>query len=220
MRIMQGTRLTSLAMRVLVLVCLLVSAKSMVVAGATPAAPFPNDGRVPGHFVIGDFDGDQKPDLATVHVNQSHSELTEYSIHLQLSRGLNLSVGLTAPSGGLQLFSRDVNGDDLLDVVVRTALDSNLVAVLINNGHGKFTLAKPEMFPELKNEPASRFNSETNFLAEQIVLLPCRGFAGDPSGARITQRIKNVTEELRREKAPDFRSLLFHPELGRSPPQV
>jgi hypothetical protein len=214
-------RLTSLVIRVLTAVCLLVSVKGIVVAAATPgSAPFANDGQVPGHFVIGDFDGDQKPDLATVHVDQSHIELTEYSIHLQLSRGLNLSVGLTAPSGGLQLFSRDVNGDDILDVVVRTTLDSNLVAVLINDGHGKFTLAKPEMFPELKNEPGSRFNSETGCWAERVVLLPSRGFARDHFGAEITQRIKAVTEELRREKTPNFRSPFCHSDFGRSPPQV
>ena len=83
-------------------------------------------------------------------MNQSHLHLTDYSIRLRLSRGFESAIGITAPSGGLQLSSRDVNGDNILDVVVRTALDSNLVAVLINDGNGNFSLAKPELFPDCR----------------------------------------------------------------------
>lgn len=217
----QSTRLTRLVIRVLVVVCLLGVGKSVAVAAATPGStPFGNDAQALGHFVIADFDGDQIPDFATVYVDQSYIKVTEYSIHLQLSHGPDSSIGLVAPSGGLRLFSRDVNGDDILDVVVRTALDSNLVAVLINDGHGKFTVAKPEMFPELQSEPGTRFSSETSRPVERILLLPSRGFGGDLRGSEITERVKTVGEALRREKTQDFSNFFCHSKFGRSPPEA
>jgi hypothetical protein len=218
---LQSTWLTRLVIRVLGAVCLLGLGQSVAVGVATPGAtPLGNDAQVLGHFVIADFDGDQKPDFATVNVDQSHIEVAEYSIHLQLSHGLGSSIGLMAPAGGLQLFSRDVNGDDILDVVVRTALDSNLVAVLINDGDGKFTVAQPEMFPELQSEPGTRFVSETRRLVERILLLPSRGFVGDYCGSEITQRVKTVAEALRPKKIQDFSNFFCHSKLGRSPPEL
>jgi hypothetical protein len=104
------------------------------------------------HFAIGDFDGDQKPDLATVQVDPFGQRATGYSIHLQLSLGARPAIRLTAPLGGLLLSAEDVNGDSTLDLVVTAALDHHVVAVLVNDGHGNFTLAEEGAFPELSAE--------------------------------------------------------------------
>jgi len=107
-------------------------------------------------FAIADFDGDQKPDLATVQVEQDAAIGTRYSIRLQLSTGEESAIGITGPQGGLELVARDVNGDDVSDLVVTTAMGSHFVAVLINDGHGKFTLAKPGAFPSIENDEGVR----------------------------------------------------------------
>jgi len=52
--------------------------------------------------------------------------------------------------------ARDVNGDDAMDLVVTTAMDSHFVAVLLNDGHGKFTLAKPGAFPSIESDEGIR----------------------------------------------------------------
>ncbi|MFI5097134.1 MAG: FG-GAP repeat domain-containing protein [Candidatus Acidiferrales bacterium] len=103
-------------------------------------------------FAIADFDGDQKPDLATVQVVREAALDSFYSIRLQLSAGEESAIGIAGPQGGLELVARDVNGDDLIDLVVTTAMGSHFVAILLNDGHGKFTLAKPGAFPSIENE--------------------------------------------------------------------
>jgi hypothetical protein len=104
------------------------------------------------YFAIGDFDGDQKPDLATVQVDPYTQRDSRYSIHLQLSFGASSAIGLTAPFGGLLLSAKDVNGDSAIDLVVTTAVGHKLVTVLVNDGHGNFTFAEEGAFPELSPE--------------------------------------------------------------------
>src|ERR1700724_2155446 len=93
-------------------------------------------------FAIGDFDGDSQPDLAMVQSGVDRSD-TRYWIRLEFSSGLRDGIGVTAPSGGLHITSRDVNGDHFLDLVVSTAWRHRPLAVLLNDGHGKFTLRDP-----------------------------------------------------------------------------
>ena len=104
------------------------------------------------HFAIGDFDGDEKPDLATVQVDPYSQRDSRYSIHLQLSFGTSSAIGLTAPFGGLLLSAKDVNGDRAIDLVVTTAVGHKLVTVLVNDGHGNFSVAEQGAFPELSAE--------------------------------------------------------------------
>src|SRR5260370_31222513 len=58
-------------------------------------------------FAIADFDGDNRPDVATVQVGHSSSWDTHYWIAFQLSRGPRQILGITAPTGGLRIASRD-----------------------------------------------------------------------------------------------------------------
>jgi hypothetical protein len=63
-----------------------------------------------------------------------------------------------APTGGLQLTSRDVNGDHFVDVVVTTAWTNQPIAVLLNDGRGNFSPSNPAAFP-------GAFSASRNFLA-------------------------------------------------------
>jgi hypothetical protein len=98
-------------------------------------------------FAIYDFDGDNKPDLAQVHAGGTAASSTHYSIDFELSTGSRQSIELTAPSGGLRLESRDVNGDQFPDLVVTTSWTEQPVAVLLNDGRGNFKSLDASVFP-------------------------------------------------------------------------
>lgn len=98
-------------------------------------------------FAIDDFDGDNRPDLASVEAGQPDGCDTRYQIRFQLATGPLQTIALTAPVGGLQVRSRDVNGDSYPDVVVTTFWTNQPVAVLLNDGLGNFSQAEPSLFP-------------------------------------------------------------------------
>ena len=124
------------------------------------------------NFAIADFDGDRKPDLATVEVQKGNSSsATRYSIRLQLTAGAVQVFGVIAPAGGLQIVARDVNGDDALDVLVSTAWQHQQVAVLLNDGHGKFTLTDPGAFPTAFWGSGGDWASGTPALSDSTVLV-------------------------------------------------
>jgi hypothetical protein len=173
------------------------------------------------YFAIADFDGDEKPDLATIEVEKgSSSRTTQYSIRFQLTAGVAQVFGVTAPSGGLQIVARDVNGDNALDVLVTTSFEHEQVAVLLNDGHGKFRLADASDFPAAIQENGRRWNSGT--------ILPCDGSA--------LIRIEYPAGELGRESKFDGPQSYFKSArpfdsqgsagsslfslLGRAPPSV
>lgn len=114
-------------------------------------------------FTIADFDGDHKPDFATVYSGRTSQRESLYWICFQLSSGSTQTVGLTAPIGGLQVDPRDVNGDHFTDLVVSTSWLGKTVAVLLNDGHGNFVSVDPDKFPRASTqlqdkcyEPATR----------------------------------------------------------------
>jgi hypothetical protein len=106
----------------------------------------PTTGTAGASFAIADFDGDSKPDLATVQPGPAMAARTNYWIHLEFSLGNHGSFAVVAPAGGLQIASRDVNGDSFLDLIISTSIANQPVAVLLNDGRGNFTLAKPGAF--------------------------------------------------------------------------
>jgi len=101
------------------------------------------------NFAIADFDGDQQADLATVQGSGVNSSQSQYWIHFQLTTGERQSFGITAPVGGLALSARDVNGDNIPDVIVSTSWLNRPVAILLNKGHGRFALVDPAEFPNV-----------------------------------------------------------------------
>jgi len=115
--------------------CLIVSLASRGRAESLPAKAASAGVR----FAIADFDGDSRPDLATVQVGKISASQARYWIHFELSAGTRQLIDVTAPVGGLEIAPRDVNGDDNLDLVVTTAWLNRPVAVLLNDGHGNFT---------------------------------------------------------------------------------
>src|SRR5215475_6550435 len=129
--------------------CLLLTAVSHGRPRADARSAAEGMARAGSHFAIADFDGDSRPDMATVQAGLGGAADKRYRIDFELSAGVRQSIGLTAPAGGLEIASRDVNGDRNLDLVVTTAWLSQPVAVLLNDGHGNFTYREAASFPSL-----------------------------------------------------------------------
>ena len=89
-----------------------------------------------GSFAIEDFDGDHHPDIAKVQTAQTSAGNSSYLVQVQLSANGERSLQVEAPSGGLMIEARDVNGDNAVDLVLTTALRHQPVAVFLNDGHG------------------------------------------------------------------------------------
>jgi hypothetical protein len=111
-------------------------------------------------FTIADFDGDNRPDIASVQQERINSFFTDYWIHLQLSAAGRQSIQIVAPSGGLLVAAQDVNnGNHFVDLVLTTAWSRQPVAILINDGRGRFSRVEPKAFPEVFANPTANWAS-------------------------------------------------------------
>ena len=97
-------------------------------------------------FAIGDFDGDLRPDLASIQEGRGDCCHRDYWIEIRLTSAARQSIRLIAPMGGLQIEARDVNGDNALDLVISTAWLKQPVSILLNDGRGHFSAVDPSAF--------------------------------------------------------------------------
>jgi len=179
-------------------------------AGSGLAAP---------HFAIGDFDGDQKPDFATVQVDPYTQRDSRYSIHLQLSFGASSAIGLTAPFGGLLLSAKDVNGDSAVDLVVTTVVDHKFVTVLVNDGRGNFSFAEGGAFPELSSESGVHMDAQSAPSWRQLALSQSRCPSGQEASDAAEFHSAAPSEWFLTANQQDFSRRHLGASLGRSPPK-
>ncbi len=126
------------------------------------------------HFAIADFDGDNRPDLATVETGLIGASHARYWIGFRMSAGERKTIGVNAPVGGLEIASRDVNGDNIVDLVVSTAWLKSPVAVLVNDGHGNFTIRDPAAFSSALINPDRTLNSPSQRNTDEALVIPTR----------------------------------------------
>jgi hypothetical protein len=189
---------------------------SAVAGASVQNAPVTSVGLGP-QFAIADFDGDRRPDLASIQAGPNSSGTTNYWIQLQLSSVGRQSLRLVAPVGGLQIEARDVNGDHAVDLVFTTAWFNQPVAVLLNNGHGGFSRVEPDVFPGAFSK------STTNWVAFSHQVTDAFGIAPQ-SGAGICPEARNLLHGRAPTSSISLSSRGFHvsPILishpGRAPP--
>jgi hypothetical protein len=117
-------------------------------AKGTPGVPLRSARVASVHsFTINDFDGDHRPDLASILSVQSRAATANYLIQIQLSTTGWRTLCLEGPSGGLRIEARDVNQDNAIDLVLATSLHGHPVAIFLNDGHGNFSPGEPAAFP-------------------------------------------------------------------------
>jgi len=144
-------------------------------------------------FAIADLDGDLRPDLASIQAEPNSSGSTNYWIQLQLSTAGWQSIPVVARAGGLRIETRDVNGDNAIDLVLAEAWFDRPVAVFLNNGHGGFSRAEPTAFPGAFQEAETIWSSAggANLATDALGVPP-------QSGAHIHPQ----ENDLRRGQSP------------------
>ena len=188
----------------------------------TAASEDPRDNRTSAQhtvppLTIGDFDGDQRPDFVTADIGQRGASRTVYKIAIELSSGARSTLNIAAPDGGLQLSSRDVNGDDWPDVIVTTAWTQRPVAVLLNDGQGNFRELSPEQFPGAFPDSSSSLAATSNAVRDSLGALISRYDAGyfKPVASLDSPYLARLQIPDSRSDSIVSRSSSF---LGRAPP--
>jgi len=196
---------------------LLVGALTSAAAAADAPKPAPISVGPGLPFAVADFDGDHRPDLVGVQGGQSGVSRTNYWIQLQLSASGRQTILLVAPAGGLQIAARDVNGDQIPDLILTTAWLRQPVAIFINDGHGTFTRVETDAFPEAFRESQTGWDSSTDRIPDSVAVPP-----SSSSGIYITKaRLPHVGRQTN-AVAPSSCGFLPSPFLisspGRAPP--
>ncbi len=194
------------------------TASAGAATGADVLRPSPTSVGPGLQIAIADFDGDHRPDLVGVQTGQGNVARTKYWIRLQLSAAGQQTISLVGPSGGLQIAARDVNGDQIPDLILTTTWLGQPVAIFINDGHGTFTRAETSAFPEAFRESHTRWSSATDRAADAVGVPPpsrsglCIAVARLPhAGSKA-----GATSQSRREF---FSSPFLISQLGRAPPR-
>jgi len=168
-------------------------------------------------FAIADFDGDLRPDLASIEAGGSKSGSADYRIQLRLSSVGRQFIQLTAPRGGLVIEARDVNGDHAVDLVLATAWSGQPVAVFLNDGHGSFSRAEPDAFPEAFASSSGDCVSTTSQGTDAVCIPPQPG-----SGICVGKSESRRDGSLEGFSCPASSDLtaspLFISHAGRAPP--
>jgi hypothetical protein len=172
---------------------------------------------VSSEFAIADFDGDVRPDLASIQADPNDSGNTNYCIQFELSSVGRRSISLVAPAGGLSIEARDVNGDHAVDLVLATAWLREPVAIFLNNGHGGFLRAEPAAFPAAFAESKTNWDSASNDLLDAVGLLPQSRIGICPQ-ARSLLRGCSLTTPIWFSSVPFRFSRLLVSHAGRAPP--
>jgi len=169
-------------------------------------------------FAIADFDGDSLPDFATVQPGLATASRTDYWIHFSFSLGSESSFAVSAPAGGLQIASRDVNGDNFLDLIISTRIANEPVAVLLNDGRGNFHLADTRAFGAAIWEARSEWRACVASCEDEESAIAGTGWAGADCRARAcAEPVPTLGKvSVASEKNDGF--VVPHEVRGRAPP--
>lgn len=209
-------------LQVAIFFCCALTALTARTATAAAEQQFASSSLAPqwdSRFAIGDFDGDNQADLATVQNGLDRSG-TRYWICLEFGSGLRDGIGLIAPSGGLHIASRDVNGDRFLDLVVSTAWQHHPVAVLLNDGHGKFTVRDPAQFPNAILDCDFSWAAAGSDIKDAAAAILTRTLSGACNVDRLAASAHGFREWVALGDSPDFTCSANGSVFGRAPPCI
>ena len=171
-------------------------------------------------FAIADFDGDLQPDLALIHIARDSSPTAQYSLNLSFSSGGKPAIYIVGPSGGLQISPRDVNGDKFADLVITSLLDSEFVAIFVNDGKGNFTHAEPSDYPGARERTDLRLIAPEDLSGGQLALQPGTDTAGEADASAGWLGPRGISATGLPASPLTVRADLAFPNASRAPPFV
>jgi hypothetical protein len=169
-------------------------------------------------FAIADFDGDLRPDLASIQWGSNSSSLTNYWIQLQFSTGGRQSIQVAGPAGGLRIAARDVNQDHVPDLVVSSAWQEKPLAIFLNDGRGVFHKVDPSAFPKAADQFETILDSSPPQLTETLAAPP-RPLVGRFSQARCVPDSRGAAGGVPRANSRYILSPFLVSFPGRAPPR-
>jgi hypothetical protein len=212
--------LASLPWRVLCLSLLLLAFSHAANASGRPDQLAPVDARGRGlPFAIGDFDGDLRPDIASIHPGHNGCSNGDYWVEIQLTSAARQSFRVVAPLGGLQIEARDVNGDDALDLVISTAWLRQPVSILLNDGRGHFSAVDPSAFSTKLRESGRTWAPTTGQAAQAAAISP-RWRSGDASQTNRMARSRTQTSLICPASSEKHSGVFCTIHQGRAPPSL
>jgi hypothetical protein len=169
-------------------------------------------------FAIADFDGDLRPDLASIEAGPNNSGNASYSIQLQLTSSGRQFIQLVAPAGGLSITARDVNGDGSIDLILSTAGFREPVAIFLNDGHGRFSRVELSDFPEAFTTATPDWTFSAPGLATGAVGVPPQSRDGLCPDARALPYIRPRADSIPQLPAEILITPCLGLHAGRAPP--
>jgi hypothetical protein len=170
-------------------------------------------------LAIADFDGDVRPDVATLQSDNTFSGTSNYAISLQLSAAGHKLIRLVGPAGGLLIEARDVNGDHVADLVIATRWQRTPIAIYLNDGHGDFSRAATNAFPSTFSESRTKWDSSDRAPNDSVGAPPRVG-----TSIGVFSRVKGwdpVAEGFRwLSLSRPLSESLLQSQSGRAPPQA
>ena len=96
---------------------------------------------------LGDFDGDQRADVALAEPWGVFNGAYRYRVDVHLSTYLNTTFDVdSGAAGGLHISARDVDGDRDLDLVITSQFGREPIGIWINDGHGAFSKGQADAY--------------------------------------------------------------------------
>ena len=188
-------------------------------AAASPEAPDLRSALsspLESNWVLADFNGDLRPDLASAHLTRHDARGYAQEVQVNLGRFGQTKFVFSSRAAKVELGAWDIDGDDDRDIVVFEALSKRPVGVWLNNGAGSFEEGDLERFTKLwGGEDPRAWCAQPNSNAP-FAIVEQRGqgtvpsvSAGDRTGG--AQRLPSPSHQIPRK----FRSSDLRP---RAPP--
>jgi len=99
-------------------------------------------------LVFADLNGDKRADTVDVRLQSSSAAGLTYALNFTVAgSSAGTSKLIVVKRWGIEVIPRDVDGDHDLDLVIESLATHEAVAVLVNDGNGRFAAAETSLFP-------------------------------------------------------------------------